>query len=153
VQNGNFEMAKLLLGYGAKVDARDNQKRTPLMMIDYDATPELLDLLLADGARFDLKDRRKNNVLHLAASNSVQNAVFERLLILGVDVNVVNKEGETPLMLAAENNSDSIVGMLLRAGARSDLVDKEKQSAWDRTNNPAVRAALTLYMQERPQEQ
>ena len=149
VQNGNVDIVKLLLSYGAKIDAKDNLKRTPLMMIDDDASTELLDLLLTYGARFDLKDKRKNNVLHYAAANSVSDQVFERLVILGLDVNAVNKERLTPLMIAAENNCDTIVEMLLRAGAYAHLRDKEKLTAWDKTDSPAIKAMLEQHSTDR----
>ena len=41
VETGNFEIMQILLAYGAKPNIRDMQKRTPLMMIDEDADPNL----------------------------------------------------------------------------------------------------------------
>ena len=117
------------------------------MMIDSDASAELVDLLLTYGARFDLKDKRKNNVLHYAAANSVNDEIFQRLIVLGLDVNAVNKDKQTPLMMAAESDSDSVVEMLLRSGAYADLRDKEKQTAWDKADSPTVKAILALHSQ------
>lgn len=145
VQNGNVEIAALLLSYGAKVNARDTDKRTPLMMIDYDAETEMLDLLLVYGARFDLKDKRKNTLLHYAVKNSAGENVFGRLLILGLDINAANKEGQTPLMLAVEEEDSSLVEMLLAAGANVNAIDKEKRNAWSLTENAAIRELLVSY--------
>ena len=46
VESGNLDITRLLIQHGAKVNARDESKRTPLMFIDGDATPELIEILL-----------------------------------------------------------------------------------------------------------
>ncbi len=51
VENGNVTMVKLLLSFGANVNAVDKTNRTPMMFMDSDATPELIEVLLKAGSK------------------------------------------------------------------------------------------------------
>lgn len=147
VENGNVEIATLLLSYGAKIDSKDNLKRTPIMMLDDDASPELLDLLVSYGARFDLRDKRKNGVLHQAAQNGVSDELFLRLLALSPDVNAVNKDGKTALLLAAEEDNEDLVKLLIGHGANINIRDREKRSGADLTSSSVIREMFGVYEQ------
>lgn len=128
VESGNIKMVEALLNYGAKVNVRDVEKRTPLMSLDDDASVELVNLLLRYNAKVSAADRDGNNVLHYFAQN--ENAEIMRLLLKeNADINRQNKEGQTPLMIAAYYENAEIVGELLRAGANVNLRDKENETA------------------------
>ena len=144
IETGNLEITQFLLDRGAKVNSRDSQKRTPLMMMDYDAKPELLDLLLRYGAKTNLVDKQKNTILmHFAEYNNKE--IVEMLVRYGVPVNAVNKEGKTALMIAAENGSEENVKVLLEAGANVHTVSKEGETAWSLTTNDEIKALLENY--------
>jgi ankyrin repeat protein len=51
--------------------------------------------------------------------------MIQRLLDAGVDPNIVDATGETPLMVAARNGQPSALGVLLGHGARVDARDPE----------------------------
>jgi len=145
VENGNIEIIQFLLDSGAKTNIRDFQKRTPLMMMDDDATPEIFDLLLRYGAKVLLVDKEKNTVLHQFVGNA-DDADMGRLLINhGIDPNAVNKSGETALMIAAENGQTDDVKALLETGADVSKVNLDKKTAWDLADNDEVRSLLESY--------
>jgi ankyrin repeat protein len=144
VENGNVEMVELLLNAGAKIFVKNYEKRTPLMMLDYDASPELVNMLLRFGAAVNAVDKDKNTVLILAAGNTTEDVI--RVLILnGADVNAVNKKGRTALMQAASEQSLEQVKLLLESGADVSLRDKEGQTAWDMTNAHDIRDILVSH--------
>jgi Carboxypeptidase regulatory-like domain/Ankyrin repeats (3 copies)/Ankyrin repeats (many copies) len=144
VENGNVEIVELLLNFGAKVNARDKQKRTPLMSLDDDATPELIELLVRHNVKLNLIDKEGDTVLILAAG-VVDNQVLKALIDAGADVNVKNKEKRTPLMSAAEADELESVRVLLVAGAEVNARDKEGDSAWDLTSDDEVEKLLESY--------
>ena len=141
VETGNIEITQFLLDRGAKVNARDSLKRTPLMMMDYDAKPELLNLLLRYGAKTNLLDKEKNTILTRFAEYD-NYEIVESLIRYGVPVNAVNKEGKTALMIAAENSSEENVKALLEAGANVHLSTKEGVTAWSVASNAEIKAML-----------
>jgi ankyrin repeat protein len=128
VESGNIETVRILLDYGAKVNVRDAEKRTPLMRLDSDAMPKLVKLLLNYGAKINAVDAEGNNVLHHVAFN-VNSEVLQTLIVEGADINAQNEDGQTPLMIAAEYENLNCVKALLDAGATVNLRDKSSKTA------------------------
>jgi ankyrin repeat protein len=141
VENGNAEITETLLNFGAKINARDENRQTPLMRLDEDASPELVRLLIKHGAKVNVTDEEGNTPLILAAKNA--NAEILQILIdHGADINAQNKEGQTTLMNAAYDDDLETVKILLRAGADVNLKNKEDESAWDLTTDEEVEKLL-----------
>ena len=145
VQNGNVEIARFLLERGAKVNIRDFEKRTPLMMLDEDATPEMLQLLLSFGGKLKLVDKQGNNALHHAAMNGLDAELIRTFVSYGVNINSANKEGKTALLLAAEENESETVAALLESGADPNIRSRDGRTAADIADGESVRAALFNY--------
>jgi len=99
VENGNLEIAEVLLNAGAKIDFKNSDKRTPLMMLDEDATPELINLLLRHGAKIDSADKKKNTAL-MNATEYGETEIVQLLLGSGANANARNRDGKTALSLA-----------------------------------------------------
>ena len=146
VQMGNIEIAQFLLEHGAKPNIRDFEKQTPLMMMDEDASSEMFDLLVRYGAKLNLLDKQKNNLLHHYAENGDNPDVVRRLVISGVDVNAVNKEGRTPLMVAVENAGAELVRAMIESGANVNAVGKDGRGAVDlAANDSEIKSLLETY--------
>ena len=145
VQNGNVEIAQFLLEHGAKVNIRDHEKRTPMMMLDDDAKPELVQLLINYGAKAKLLDKEKNGALHHLAQSGADAEIIRLLVNYGYNSNALNKEGKTPLMLAAENDKEDIVSALLQTGADANIRMRDGRSAIDLAASEAVRSTLQTY--------
>ncbi|QQS34353.1 MAG: ankyrin repeat domain-containing protein [Acidobacteriota bacterium] len=130
VGDGNLEIARALLDFGADVNFTTGRGRTPLMQIDDDATPELVSLLLSYKARVNVSDEDGDTPLILAAGE-VEDEVLKLLIKAGADVNASNKKGMTALMRAAWDEDVEHVRMLLAAGAEVNAKNDEGETAWD----------------------
>jgi hypothetical protein len=144
VENGNAEIAETLLNFGAKINARDDEKQTPLMRLDDDASAELVRLLIKHGAQVNLTDKQGNTALILAVEY-IQTEVLQELIANGADVNAQNDEGETALMRAADDEDMEKVKILLLAGADVNLKNKEGETAWDQTADEEIEKLLESY--------
>ena len=128
VENGNTKIAETLLNFGAKVNIRDNERRTPLMRLDDEASVSIVNLLIKHGAKVKLFDKEQNTVLHHVAE--YENAEGLRVLINeGADADAQNKEGETALTISAENGNLENVKTLLTSGANVNLRNKKGENA------------------------
>lgn len=107
------------------------QKWTPLQWAAYvGRTDEFIDLLLHGADPFAITPSGRNVVHHAVDSDAdgillylVQNNYYER----GLDINLPDIWGETPLHIAAAR-SPSCVAMLLKNGASIDVRADEKQT-------------------------
>ena len=85
--------------------------------------------------------------LHFAARDSVDPAVIAALLDAGFEVNV-RGDGNTPLHLAAYNDSPAVISFLIEAGAEVDARDERGATPLHVgalvTDNPAVIEALVV---------
>ena len=144
VENGNVEIARLLLDFGAKVNARNKSKQTPLMQIDSDATVELVSLLIDRGAKVNLTDDENNSALIIAADDASTDVV-RALVDAGADVNLANKDGETALMNAAIRGDAECVRLLLNAGADINAVDKDGDNVWIYSDNDETDGVLIAF--------
>jgi hypothetical protein len=145
VETGNVEIAQYLLSSGAKINIRDFQKRTPLMMLDEDATPEMFQLLLTYGAKVKLVDKEGNTVLHHFAAYDQQGDMIRTLVNYGVDVDALNKEGKSALMIAAENESATNIEALIQSGADPNRAARDGKTAWMLTDDAATRSLLETF--------
>jgi ankyrin repeat protein len=76
------------------------------------------------------KDSSGKTALHWAAEYN-NNTIASELIEKGVDVNLKDDEGETPLIITAMSNNDSydIADLLIQAGADIDIVSDEGYTA------------------------
>jgi hypothetical protein len=128
VRNDNREMVQLLLNAGAKVNAKNESGETVLMMLDADATADLVWDLINTGAAVNLKDAEDNTALMRAASSNNLEAV-KTLIDAGAEVNLKSKQGRTALMQAASEGYVNIVRALVLAGADINAVDEDDDNA------------------------
>jgi hypothetical protein len=144
VENGNAEIAQLLLNFGAKVNARDANRQTPLMRLDEDASVGLVDLLIRHGARAGLVDKEGSNALMLAA-RSVKADVLQILIRHSPNIDARNAAGRTALMEAADADNFEAVRALLLAGAEANLKDADGETAFDLTTDEEIERLLESY--------
>ncbi|HKB67088.1 MAG TPA: ankyrin repeat domain-containing protein [Pyrinomonadaceae bacterium] len=128
VRNANREMVQLLLSSGAKVNLKNSAGQTVLMMLDADATSDLMWDLINAGAKVNLKDDGGSTALMQAATANNLEAL-KALLDAGAELNTTNKGGRTALMLAASEGHVNIVRNLVLAGADINLSDEDKMNA------------------------
>jgi len=114
------------------------------MMLDEEATVELVNLLLSYGASLDPKDEDGNTALIFAAENS--NAeVVAALIRANPSINETNEEGRTALMEAANADDVEMVRSLLAAGADVNLKDEDGDTAYDLTSSDEIEKLLVRH--------
>ena len=113
---GHFEIAKLLIAKGAKVNARNKRGWTPLHSAAHHNSIGIAKLLIAKGAKVNTRSIYGWTPLHSALEkNSIE--IAKLLIAKGAKVNTRNKRGWTPLHSAAENCNFGMVKLLLRRRA------------------------------------
>ena len=141
IRNNNPEGAKVLIGRGANINIADNA-HTPLSLthvalLQYPENAqsyrELETLLLAKGAKVDVALNSLGWTPLCTTATKVQdkqNREHIRLLIqLGADVNHLDLNGRTPLMLAASMGRLPAVEILMSNYASTAIIDNFGWSA------------------------
>lgn len=129
---------------GGNINARhSNSGSTALMEAALYGHEIAFGYLLRFGADPDVKDMHGDTVLFYSRCTL---AMFKEALKAGADPNVQNKLGQTPLMYLINN---SIVGfprlrvaLLLKYGAKTDIVDKNGKTVFDYVPVGSLRAKL-----------
>ena len=102
------EVAKLLMSYGADVNALDATGNTPIFYATQNADLKMIELLLAGKA--DVKDNPE--LLRTAVKQNCRE-IIEVLLEHGADVNARDATGNTPILYATQNADLKIIELLL----------------------------------------
>ena len=126
-ETATVEDVRACLEAEADVNAQGERGRTPLHHAAWLSSPAVVEALLAAGA--DLEGRSESQEIHYSYRPSDQTplhwaaragapAVVETLLAAGADVNARDREGSTPLHVAAAwAPTPQMIGTLLAAGA------------------------------------
>jgi ankyrin repeat protein len=114
IRNGHEKMAKLLLEYGAKMEAFGST--TALHVASSQPKRSLVRLVLDYGAHIDAKDHLSQTPLYLASSGGFA-SIVELLLEEGARTNRITSEGRSALYKAGGNGRGDIVELLLGYGA------------------------------------
>ncbi len=110
--NGNTDIIKMALEKGAEVDCEDTYGFTPLESAAISDKTDAVRLLLKAGAHV----RRNCSLLSASATNG-NTDIIKMALEKGAEVDCEDKDGQTPLMRAANNGRIEAVRLLLQAGA------------------------------------
>jgi len=137
VKNKDIEAIKHSIKIGANVNARDEDGKTGLMIACEKGNFEIVNLLINEYAKLDLRDNKGRTALHYAClqsnlrivssilSKNFGNRKFKKR------INRIDKEGNTPLILAVQNNYYFIVNYLLINKANKNVKNKEGKDAFD----------------------
>jgi uncharacterized protein len=121
---GYEEIVEILLKNGAIVDVLAENRRTPLMIAMKEGNKYIVENLLNAGADPNRKDVDGCSALLYAcglsfssdnptANPNVKNEIVLLLIAKGCDVNAINNDGFTPLMVACREGNAEIVESLI----------------------------------------
>jgi ankyrin repeat protein len=123
----------LLGAFGAGMDKRDAEQRSPIMFAAENDRRDCVDALIAAGANINATDKRGSTVLMYAASGHMNSGqgCMRSIIQSGAALNAANEDGTTALMVAAACNSLGRVKVLIQAGADVERVNKHGETARD----------------------
>jgi hypothetical protein len=128
---GNTEMLNMLLRRVADPNLADKDGVTPLMMAVQDGKSAAAVMLIANGANPDTHSSDYVYPLHLAAFAGDLDVV-NALVGAHADLNVIIRtNGRTALHWAVEKEMSAVIDVLIKAGARTDIADKNGRTAID----------------------
>jgi hypothetical protein len=116
---GNLEIAKALVNRGADINIQDTDNRTALMEALRNGHIAVVQFLLEKGANTDDK------ALFLAVWMGYK-SIVDAMLKRGIDVNIRDTDGMTPLMIAAEAGHTDVVESLINKGADVNARSKNR---------------------------
>jgi ankyrin repeat protein len=138
----HFDMMKLLLQSGAKVDAPDH-RGMPLLVSTGFFNPTVTNILLEAGADANAADREGETALMKASGHGVKESV-KVLIEHHADVNRKDLNGRTALMHAAAGHRSDAIPLLLENGADPNVRDNEGKSALDLADKSNNLGAFTM---------
>lgn len=113
-QARKFGLHKVLLKYGADLEATDNRKYTPLIFAADRNADWIVEDLIQAGAKIDAQNNKKNTAAHVAAELNL--AKFLKLLAhAGANLNIENKNGLTVVGNAAAHDSVNSLKAIMEA--------------------------------------
>lgn len=113
--SGNLESVHLLIEYKADLNLINAQHTTALMMAGFNIP--ILKALLNAGADKNIRDEFGNNVLHQACFSNKSSEAIKLFLEYGIDIEAVNEDRCTALLISAEQGYVNNVKLLLASGA------------------------------------
>jgi ankyrin repeat protein len=143
VNHNQVEIAELLLANGANVNARDPQKRTPLILaLPVNNHDRMLRLLLAKGADVNLADSWSMTAVTYAAK---QGQIEDAKILIANDANINFVSGESPLYLAVVGAHTEMVELLLASGADANYKVRGYTPLHYANSDPKIEALLKKY--------
>lgn len=153
-KGGQLRSLRYLILKGADTNLQDKDGKTAMHIAASEGKVDVFNVLAAAGANAAIKDYSGKTALDYAAKQirptlevtiaqtaiDKNKALFElvgtsstnavsKLIDSGANVNAVNSRGQTPLIVAANNNDANMVHLLLAKGANPDLRDKNGDTA------------------------
>ena len=128
-EGGHLDTVNLLIDNNADFKAESREGVTPLMAAAYQGHKPVVELLIERGSPVDARSKKVGISALWAAAWKGKTDVVEYLWQQGADVNVKSKKGESPLIIAVDNNQFDSVRMLLDKGVDQDIETTNKVTA------------------------
>lgn len=108
----SLECVKILLKYGADINAKTSEGQTPLYIASYYGYDEIVQYLCSEKADTTIFNINRFNPLHMAVKKNKIKCV-EMLIDYFPDLEIEGKSKLTPLFLAINNQHENLVEYLL----------------------------------------
>lgn len=120
IRNKMSAMTRLLIRAGENVNGRDYLGWTPILLAINERDTEMIEFLIENGAKMNGNDYILKE-LHIAVQQSSSleefHSMFKILIKNGVNIDNLNKWGETPLCLAMLMEKFQIAEYLIKEGS------------------------------------
>ncbi|KAK2764578.1 hypothetical protein FQN54_009273 [Arachnomyces sp. PD_36] len=149
----NVHMVPRLLTYGVNVNSRDAQGRPPLRLAlgAYRYTYGTFKSFLDSGADISWRDEQGRTLIHCAYSGrypGLDLRILDLMLERGIDFDVSDDAGLTPLFLVAKIGDVEAASRLLEKGARVNITDKQGSTplhhAFHNSSGPSIGMVMLL---------
>lgn len=143
------DVVRTLLAAEADIAAHDDNGNTVL----HGATAAAIPLLVAAGVPHSEPNAYGSTPLHIAAADPDADAVDALLALEGIQVDPRDRDGETPLMLAVQENgrvARRVVRALLAKGADVSVTSHEGKTAVDLAIEAEVEETLLILLAAMP---
>ena len=117
----SLHIVQAIINHGAGVNTRNNNGQTPLWFACCDGQESFVKILLDTGANPNITDKFGDSCLHAALHGHCSTETIQEILDHGAHVNVVNKDGATPLLLACSTAQAEPVRLLLKERADPNI--------------------------------
>lgn len=135
-------LVRLMLDYGANIDARDSLSQTPLYLASIGGFASIVELLLEERARPNVLISRRRTALYKAGGNG--RGDVELLLQYGADPNLGHgRLGETKIYNAAWYNEVEVVEFLLHFDADVDIRNRKKMESYKEAREKVFHGILS----------
>jgi len=122
-------LVRFLIENKATIKFFSQDDYSPLFLVTRYGPSDIFHLIAA-ASDVNAKNKNGETVLHYAARFSPLRALTE-LMTYKQDINVRNNKDETPLMIIAKSGAVEETKFLLKNGAKKDLKNKDKKTAFD----------------------
>lgn len=124
---GHSDVVRQLIAAKANVSMENSKDMTPLMLAVEKGHHDIFSFILEAKPELNTQDSHdENTALHFAIINNHEE-MTKNLIIAKADVNLQNKKGITPLMLAVEKGQEVVFGWLLNAKAEVNTRNKSDE--------------------------
>ena len=125
-RNRNFEISRMLLRKGAKVDALNKSSLTPLHIALKQDNTKIFNLLMIYGADIHRKSKENRSYLHIAASYGHMNLCKILFESYKLDITSTDNSGWTVIHCAAESGNIKLFQYFIQQG--SSVYSKTKDN-------------------------
>ena len=119
------EILETMINHGADVNVPNMGGRTPLMLACKKENIRTINVLLNAGANPHISDDSGDTCLHYAVNGVRSEEALDIIISHGVDVNAVNKNIQTALMIACDKRRTDLINILLNARANPNITDAD----------------------------
>lgn len=122
-------VVRLLIRYGLDPNSTDADEVAPVLSAAKNGDWRMIETLFGLGANIKIADGRRRNALHYAVECDQRECVEVLIDYFGFDPNCCDKNGVTPIMIAAERGRIDIIDALLKRGANPFMRDNTRRNA------------------------
>jgi len=147
---GNLDIIKILIKYGANVNAITNSGDSPLTIASRHNRIDVIKILIESRANINFKGIKGQTAL-IYASGLGYVDIVKYLLKKGADLEVTENQNITALFYAAANNQKETLKELLQAGANVNHISANEETAVTMSSDLSIRNILFSYGAKSPE--